>query len=265
MSTQHDTALPDFQLGSLRDTFERDGFVIIRNLFREDEVNELRSQVDRYVRDVVPTLPKTAAFFDDYSKPETLRKMQSLDKHDDWFKGFMSEGKHVPLLEYFIRDGFVPQGLEWFNKLPYDKNFTPAHQDGFYWCRKPMIGCSLWIALDSVDESNACLYYARGSHKLGIMPHVSSNVLGFSQGLPDWDMKGPDAVACIMEPGDAIAHSAEVVHWSGVSTTDRSRRALATFCYGASTVRDEVAFARYKASLQAQLAAQDIDGKPVGT
>lgn len=251
-------------MDAIRSTYDNDGFVIIRNLFSPAEVQELKDEVDRYIRDVVPTLPRTAAFFDDYSRPETLRKMQSLDRHDDGFHRFMNTGRHVPLLEHLIRDRFAPQGLEWFNKLPFDENFTPPHQDGFYWCRKPMIGCSLWIALDPVDESNACLYYAKGSHRNEIMPHVGSGVIGFSQGLPDWDRNAPEATACIMNPGDAVAHSAHVVHWSGISTTDKPRRALATFCYGASTVRDEEAFARYKASLDQQLAARGIDGKPVG-
>jgi phytanoyl-CoA hydroxylase len=112
----------------LRAKYDADGFVIIRNLYSAGEIAEVQSQINRYIREVVPTLPKTAAFFDDYSKPETLRKMQSLDKHDAWFREFMNQGKHVPLLTYFLRDEFRPQGLEWFDKLPYDQQATPAHQ-----------------------------------------------------------------------------------------------------------------------------------------
>jgi len=44
-----------------------------------------------------------------------------------------------------------------------------------------------------------------------------------------------------------------------VNTTNRTRRAVATFCYGASTVRDEVAYARYKTSLAEQLAKRGIE------
>src|ERR1051325_10727273 len=195
----------------LRERFEADGFVIVRELLDASELAELKWQIDRYIREVVPTLPQDAAFFDDYSKPETLRKMQTLNKRDPWFRKFMDQGKHVPLLEHFLRDKFSPQGLEWFDKLPYDSNATPPHQDGFYWCRTPNNGCSLWIALDPVDRDNGCLWYARGSHKQGILPHVASGVLGFSQGLAGFDPGQADAAPIELNPGDAVAHHAATI------------------------------------------------------
>ncbi len=246
-------------LEALRKTYEDDGFVIIRGLFTPDKFQELVSNLDRYVSEVVPTLPKDQAFFDDYSKPETLRKMQSLNRHDAWFQNFMQNGPHVAVQEYLMGDKCDPQGLEWFNKLPHDDSATPAHQDGFYWCRKPNIASGIWIAIDKVEIANGCLWYARGSHKNGIGPHGASGVLGFSQGLQDFDPEKVDAVPIELEPGDAVAHSSGTIHWSGVNSTDRTRRAVATFCYGASTVRDEEAYARYKESLAKQLAARGID------
>jgi len=250
------TTTPDYD--ALRERYEADGFVVVRGLFSPAEFRELQAQLDRYVREVVPTLPKEAAFFDDYSNPGTLRKMQSLNKHDPWFEHFLNHGSHVPLLEHFMRDRCSPQGLEWFDKLPYDTNATPAHQDGFYWCRKPNLACGLWIALDPVDRNNGCLWYARGSHKLGVLPHAPSGVLGFSQGLVDFDPKTVDGVPIELAAGDAVAHSSATIHWTGTNTTPRHRRAIATFCFGASTVRDEEAFARYKESLATQLAQRGI-------
>jgi phytanoyl-CoA hydroxylase len=245
-------------LDALRAQFDEDGFVIVRGLFDEPELRELQQQIDRYINEVVPTLPQDAAFYDDYSKPETLRKMQALDRRDPWFHDFMNKGKHVPLLEHLLRDSFSPQGLEWFDKLPYDTNATPPHQDGFYWCRKPNNACSLWIALDPVDRDNGCLWYARGSHKNGVIPHVASGVLGFSQGLPGFDPATADAVPIELNPGDAVAHHAATIHWTDINRTPRHRRAISTFCFGGSTVLDEEANARYKASLKAQLEQRGI-------
>jgi phytanoyl-CoA hydroxylase len=249
----------NLDLDALRDRYDDDGFVVIRNLFDETELQELLTQIERYINEVVPTLPKEAAFYDDYSKPETLRKMQALDRRDPWFHDFMNKGRHVPLLEHLLRDKFSPQGLEWFDKLPYDTNATPPHQDGFYWCRKPNVACSLWIALDPVDRDNGCLWYARGSHKMGVQPHVASGVLGFSQGLPDFDPANADAVPIELNPGDAVAHHAATIHWTDINRTPRHRRAISTFCFGGSTILDEEAHARYAASLKAQLAQRGIE------
>lgn len=258
-SSPNPTMSPHLNLEALRQNYENDGFVIIRGLMPPAEFKALQDNLDRYIREVVPTLPKDQAFFDDYGKPETLRKMQSLNKHDAWFERFMRQGRHVAIQEYLMRDKCDPQGLEWFNKLPYDQNATPVHQDGFYWCRKPEIASGIWIALEEVDIANGCLWYARGSHRMGVRPHGASGVLGFSQGLLNFDPKQFEAVPIELHPGDAVAHSSATVHWSGVNNTARTRRAIATFCYGASTVRDEEAFARYKASLAAQLAQRGIE------
>ena len=249
---------PSLDLDALRARYDADGFVVVRGLFTSAEFQELQDNLARYVKDVVPKLPKDAAFFDDYSKPETLRKMNSLNRHDPWFDNFLQRGSHVPLLAHFMRDQCSPQGLEWFDKLPYDTNATPAHQDGFYWCRKPNLACGLWIALDAVDRENGCLWYARGSHKLGIKPHAASGVLGFSQGLLGFDPKAVDGVPIELAPGDAVAHSSATIHWTETNRTPRHRRAIATFCFGASTVRDEEAFARYKESLKSQLEKRGI-------
>jgi len=245
-------------LADLREKFDADGFVIVRDYLGSAEVAEVQAQLARYIKEVIPTLPKDAAFFDDYNKEETLRQMESLEKYDPWFLDFMNRGKHVHLMESFLRDGLNPQGLEWFDKLPYDQKATPPHQDGFYWCRKPNSACRLWIALDPVGLENGCLWYSRGSHLKGIRPHQPSGKLGFSQGIGDFDPNVEDAVPIELNVGDAVCHHSATVHWTGVNTTSRHRRALTTVSYGASTVRDEEAFSRYLASMKSQLAARGI-------
>ena len=242
----------------LRRRYLADGFVIVRRLLDGAALKELQEQLDRYVSKVVPTLPKDCAFFDDYNRPETLRKMQSLDRHDTWLANFMQSGPHVPIQEFLMGDRCQPQGLEWFDKLPHDQNATPPHQDGFYWNRKPDIACGAWIALDPVNRENGCLWYAPGSHQQGIMPHGASGVLGFSQGILNFDPAKANGVPIELDPGDAVIHSSATVHWTGVNRTSRHRRAVATFCFGASTVRDEEGHARYLASLRSQLEKRGI-------
>jgi phytanoyl-CoA hydroxylase len=245
-------------LTALRDTYDEDGFVIMRNFFNSSELAEMGLQLERYIQEIIPTLPRDAALFDDYSKPETLRQIEHLDKHDPWFMNFMKKGKHVPVLECFLRDGSIPQALEWFDKLPYDQGATPPHQDGFYWCRKPNTACRLWIALDPVGIENGCLWYGRGSHKKGILPHQPSGKLGFSQCISDFDPQAADSVAIELNAGDAVCHHSATIHWSGVNRTSRHRRAITTVAYGASTVREEEAYNRYMASVRSQLAARGI-------
>ena len=102
------------------------------------------------------------------------------------------------------------------------------------------------------------MWYARGSHKLGIQPHGASGVLGFSQGLVDFDPSTVDGVPIELEPGDAVAHSSSTIHWTETNRVNRHRRAIATFCFGASTGRDDEKHARYMESLKLQLEKRGI-------
>ncbi len=57
----------------LRSDFQRDGFVVIRNFLPAAEFQLLTDNVNRFIRDVVPTLTDRDAFYDDRTKPETLK------------------------------------------------------------------------------------------------------------------------------------------------------------------------------------------------
>mgnify|MGYP006292841371 CR=1 FL=1 len=59
-------------------SYDRDGFVVIRQFLDPASLAMLQGELDRYIRDVVPTLPETAAFYQDRAKPETLKQMQHM-------------------------------------------------------------------------------------------------------------------------------------------------------------------------------------------
>ena len=46
---------------SYKADYDRDGFVLVRSFLPPDELKALTAQVNRYVREVVPTLPDQAA------------------------------------------------------------------------------------------------------------------------------------------------------------------------------------------------------------
>ena len=66
----------------------------------------------------------------------------------------------------------MPQ--EWFNKPPLSTAGTPPHQDNYYFCLNPCNVLTIWMALDVVDDENACMRYVAGSHLEGVRPHARS-------------------------------------------------------------------------------------------
>jgi phytanoyl-CoA hydroxylase len=234
--------------------YDRDGFVIVRDFLPAADFADLNDSLDRYIRDVVPNLPDADAFYQEKDRPETLKQMQNMAGNDPFFADYRQHPRWSELAEALIGEPAESQGTEWFNKPPNTVHPTPPHQDNYYFNMKPPHSCTLWLALDPIDEENGCLRYAVGSHKGGIRPHGSTSVLGFSQGVSDY---GPDdeATEAVIElnAGDVAVHHCEIIHRAdpNVSAT-RSRRAFAMVYYGESCRLDEKAHRRYLESARKQ-------------
>jgi phytanoyl-CoA hydroxylase len=211
------------------------------------------AQLDRYIRDIVPTLPPTHAFFQDRGRLETLKQMQNMNV-DPFFAEYTRQPRWMELAETLIGEPAASDSSEWFNKPPGAEHPTPPHQDNYYFCLKPPHVATLWLALDPVGEENGCLRYVAGSHTRGVRSHSATKVLGFSQGIVDY---GTDDVAreqkILLQPGDLVAHHGETIHRADANRTqNQNRRAFAMVFKGVSCQRDDAAFARYQQQVQRQ-------------
>jgi len=233
--------------------YDQHGFVIVRQLLGEPEFTELRENLDRYVRDVVPTLPDGDAFYQDRLRPETLKQMQRMGG-DAWFRDYAQHPKWKGLAESLIGESASTDQPEWFNKPPGTNHVTPPHQDNYYFCLAPANVLTIWMALDSVDAENGCLRYVDGSHLGGFRKHAKSKILGFSQGIADYTSDDfTREVAVRLQPGDVVAHHGMTIHRAdGNLSSTRHRRSFAMVFTGKSCQRDEAAFARYSASAREQ-------------
>jgi phytanoyl-CoA hydroxylase len=236
-----------------KSSYDRDGFVIVRHLLAPADFAELRANLDRYVREVVPTLPDSHAFYVDRSRVETLKQMQHMDV-DAYFRVYTRQPQWLGLARTLLGEEAETQAPEWFDKPPGTRHPTPPHQDNYYFNLRPPNVLTIWMALDPVDDENGCLRYVVGSHRRGIRRHDRSDIVGFSQGIVDY---GPDDEArevCIhLQPGDVVVHHGETIHRADPNrSATRHRRAFALVFKGASCRRDEEAFARYLAALKAQ-------------
>ncbi|MBI5774783.1 MAG: phytanoyl-CoA dioxygenase family protein [Verrucomicrobia bacterium] len=248
---------------ALKSAYDRDGYIVARQFLAPEQFAELTQNLDRYIHDVVPNLPPSDAFYDvDKSKPESLKQLHRMSQ-DAFFEAYRRHPAWLAMAEALIgepaQDGAAVEA-EWFNKPPLSEKGTPPHQDNFYFSLKPCNVVTMWLALDAVDEENACVRYVPGSHLLPTRPHARSGVLGFSQTISDY---GPaDAVREVpirLQPGDLMAHHGNTIHLAGANrSATRDRRAFAMVFRGVSCQRDEEAFARYQAAVKAQHAALGI-------
>ena len=243
---------------SLKPDYDRDGFVIVRQFLPPEEFAELNRQLERYIANVVPTLPDSHAFYIDRNQPATLKQLQHMQV-DAYFRDYASHPAWNALATALVGEPVTAQPSEWFNKPPHSNSPTPPHQDNYYFNLKPPNVITIWLALDTVDEENGCLRYVRGSHLEGVRPHGRSEILGFSQGVTDYaDADREREVPMILEPGDVVAHHGNTIHRADPNNSDRHRRAFAMVLKGVSCERDEEAFARYTDALKSQHATMGL-------
>jgi phytanoyl-CoA hydroxylase len=236
-----------------KSAFDRDGFVIVRQLLSADEFADLKANLDRYIREIVPTLPDADAFYEVKGRPETLKQLQFMDKNDLYFSAYRRHPRWCALAQALIGEEAHSEQPEWFCKPAGNLLPTPPHQDNYYFNLTPPHVLTIWMALEPVDEANGCLRYVLGSHKHGLRPHGRSNIVGFSQGITDW---GPEdqakEVPIILGPGDVAVHHGNTIHRAEVNRSDRPRIAYAMVFKGVSCRRDEDGYARYMVNVKKQ-------------
>jgi len=245
---------------SVRAGFQRDGFIVIHDFLSQADLDELRLGLDRFLREIAPTVDRGHVMYEDPQDPASLKQADCVHLEPSLNRWRM-EGKLRELAEFLIGP-VEPQHGEYFNKPPHNNRPTPPHQDGFYFCLDPNVAVTVWIPLDRVDRDNGTLCYVRGSHRLGVLPHRATAVLGFSQGLiPDPATLG-EPVLCPAAPGDVLVHHSLTIHSAGGNTSSRQRRSLGYVFFSATAKRDEAAFARYQEALRVQRESKGIEHTP---
>ncbi len=239
-----------------RATFMSDGYIVLRGFLSAQEVAETRENVTRFIADIVPQLPREQVFYEDLGRPDSLKQIQQMFRHDAFFENLFFASQFEQVAEVLLDGPVVGQNMQYFNKPPLIGKPTPPHQDGYYFMLDPCEATTMWLALDEVDEENGCVRYVHGSHHLGMRPHGRTQTLGFSQGVTDYgtDADNANEVALAAQPGDLVAHHAMTIHRADENRSAvRTRRALGFIYYSQRAKVDKVAHAAYQKRLAEEM------------
>lgn len=241
------------QLERYLQEYQQDGFTVVRQFYSPEEIAKLKSELDRFIAEIGPQAEPGQFFYHDDSRPETLKQINSMS-NDAYFADYPLLDRWTKLAETLLEEVAKPKHPQWFNKPPGTEHPTPPHQDNYYFNLVPPHVCTMWLALDDVDEENGCLRYLPGSHLPPMRPHLKTTVLGFSQGIEDYsDADYAAEVVVKMQPGDLAVHHGNTVHRADANrSSSRQRRSFALVYEGVSCQRDSAAFARYQESMKSQ-------------
>ncbi len=255
--------LHDSQVDALSGTkqaFDADGYICDPALFDRPKIDEINAEIDRFIRNVAPTMPTSQVYYEDRNDRSTLKQLQYMYKYDTYFAELMERSRVRELAETVLGEAVRPVNMQFFNKPAGVGQPTPPHQDGYFFHLTPCRAVTGWLALEDVDEENGCIHYVRGSHKApGFRPHDFTGVLGFSQGIVNFGDETEDtqnAVSFPGGPGTFLIHDAKTIHWAGPNNSpSRSRRALGFIYYAESAQVDEAAQRAYQDALNERLRA----------
>jgi len=249
------------EAAQIKSDYDRDGYVRLPGFLDPASLKDLLKNLDRYITEIVPGLPKTDVYYEAKDQSNAIRQLIRLSQHDDYFAGMMNDSAFTRLAELLIGRKTASRNMQFFNKPAKIGAPTPPHQDGHYWMIDPCEGLTMWLALEKVDEENGCVRYATGSHRNGFRPHGRTDTLGFSQGLTDFPNDDDRANEVVMraEPGDLLVHEAKTVHWADGNTSEtRDRKAMGLVYLSGRAQENKAAQAAYQKKLKEDL---EVAGK----
>lgn len=228
--------------------YDRDGVVCLDGLFDTGWVERLRAAVERAMAEPAPM----ALEFNDDGAPGRFFGDMFMWTRDTDFRAAALDSPAPAIAAALMGAGRLNLFYDQlFVKEPGTAKRTPWHQDAPYWAVRGWQVCSVWIALDPVDQASGAVEYVLGSHRwdrrFRPAPFRSGgeNDRRFQQSdleaVPDIEAdRGAYAIrSWTMQPGDCLVFQSMIMHGApGNTTGDRRRRGLALRYAGDDAVYD---------------------------
>jgi phytanoyl-CoA hydroxylase len=206
--------------------FQRDGFVVARSLFKNQEVATF---IDHFMAlrarqawpgDMVPMDPES---------PDPLRRyprMVHMHRWDPLSMRWMIDRRLQAWLSALTGEPpFAVQTMLYFK--PPGARGQALHQDQYYLRVRPGRCMAAWLALDDTDEENGCMQVVPGSHTL---PLLCTKEADLSRSFTDVEVQTPDGMLTVpveMTAGDVLFFDGLLIHGSFPNTSaTRFRRSL---------------------------------------
>ncbi|XP_022110313.1 phytanoyl-CoA dioxygenase, peroxisomal-like isoform X1 [Acanthaster planci] len=219
-------------------SYERNGFLVIRNLVPHDKIDEYRQRFadicSRQVDTEGMVIMRDVAIAKSEFVPgeQAVTKIQEFQSDPVLFK-YCCLPEVLKYVECFTGPNIQAMHTMLINKPPDPGTRSsrhPMHQDLHYFPFRPAerIVCS-WTAMERVDRSNGCLVVLPGTHKTELLQHEypqwEGGVNKMYHGIRDYSPDHP-RMHLVMEKGDTVFFHPLLIHGSGMNRTQGFRKAI---------------------------------------
>ena len=231
-----------------REAFARDGYVHLRGVMSGDEMDEIESVYERFLRGEIPVPGKD---FNDMTTGEhgtdpagyaVINVMVPRRYLPEW-QGNLYERRAQSIADQLCGPGMTIDFDQLLAKSPGRADAVFAwHQDQAYWIdTDDRRTATCWLAVDDSTIENGCMQFLPGSHREPVRPHRPLHGDRSASHTLVTDL-GPDDVMVPVEirRGDITVHNEAVLHGSGGNTSASSyRRAYIVALRTEGTVAEE--------------------------
>jgi phytanoyl-CoA hydroxylase len=221
--------------------YRQHGFLIVRGLLAQDEVQELLDHIDELV-----------------AEESDLLRVHMLHRRLEIHERYMLHPRIVDVVGGLIGPDVLALQTMLFIKGPGSPG-QGYHQDSYHIITQPDTLIGAWVALDRADTENGCLWLTSGSQNEPVYPDADhTRGHGGDALLADmFEVSGADdpdearngltpvaakypgrEVAAVLDPGDVVFFGGHVLHRSHANrSATRFRRAfVAHYCNARSAV-----------------------------
>ncbi|KAJ8411315.1 hypothetical protein AAFF_G00173210 [Aldrovandia affinis] len=226
-------------------SYEENGFILIKNLVSEEDIDKFRVEFERICRREVLApgllvMRDVAIVKSEFVQDQkAVSKVQDFQEDPELFR-YCCLPQILRYVEAFTGPNIMAMHTMLINKPPDAGKKTsrhPMHQDLHYFPFRPAdrIVCA-WTAMERVNRTNGCLVVLPGTHRGTLREHDypewEGGVNKMYHGIRDYDPQLP-RVHLEMEKGDTVFFHPLLVHGSGMNQTQGFRKAIS--CHYASS------------------------------
>ncbi|TBL74697.1 phytanoyl-CoA dioxygenase family protein [Paenibacillus thalictri] len=208
-----------------KEQFDTDGYLIVRKVFSEDELGEIKTTFEQISQTTVPGYFEPV--LDESADP--LKRYPRI-VHPHRFNAvamkYMLHPKVMRIMEDLYQEEALAAQSMFYYKPPGSRG-QALHQDNFYLKVEPGNCIAAWTAIDPAEEENGGMLIVPRTHQFDLVcPDTADEKESFTTHLvkPPKDRK---PVPAVMDAGDVLLFNGNMIHGSYRNKTkDRFRRSF---------------------------------------
>ena len=209
---------------ALIETFDRDGFAVVKDFFDPVELQFFGSIVDRAVINRVG--PDTRSIDAKSMYEQSFQQCMNLWEDNDDLKA-------LTFNQSLAKTAGALLGAKalriWHDQALYKEpggRETDPHQDWPLWPMAPARQITAWIPFDGSTLESGAMGYSPGSHRLGLAKFSDITRELLEEPYPYFDHSEMRDLSWVEAPrGSVVFHHSLTVHQAKANTTDTTRRA----------------------------------------